>query len=86
VKPSLIVADQIVALKTNGRHVLVVDVGGTSVEVLATGQDEPRRFSSGRQMKPEQMVSGVKEIVRDWKYDVVSIGYPGLVLRGGPVK
>ncbi len=65
-------------------NVLVVDVGGTSVKVLATGQDEPRKFPSGRKLKPEQMVSQVKQIARGWKYDVVSIGYPGLVLRGGP--
>jgi polyphosphate glucokinase len=36
-------------------------------------------------MDPEQMVSGVKRIAKGWKYDVVSIGYPGLVLRGDPV-
>jgi polyphosphate glucokinase len=53
------------SFKTNHRNVLVIDVGGTSVKVLATGQDEPRRFPSGRQMKPEQMVSGVKQIVKD---------------------
>lgn len=68
------------------RNILVIDVGGTGVKILATGQEESRRFPSGRQMKPEQMVSGVKEIVTDWKYDVVSIGYPGLVLHGSPAK
>jgi polyphosphate glucokinase len=31
------------------------------------------------------MVSGVKEIVKGWKYDVVSIGYPGLVVGDRPV-
>jgi polyphosphate glucokinase len=67
-------------------NVLVVDVGGTSVKVLATGQDEPRKFLSGRAMNPRQMVSGVKEIAKDWKYDAVSIGYPGLVRRGKPAK
>src|SRR6266404_2396868 len=65
-------------------NVLVVDVGGTSVKVLVSGQDQPRKFPSGPKMKPKQMVSGVKQIARDWKYDVVSIGYPGLVLRGQP--
>jgi len=65
-------------------NVLVVDVGGTNVKVLGTGQVEPRKFSSGRKMKPEQMVSEVKKIARGWKYDVVSIGYPGLVRRGAP--
>jgi polyphosphate glucokinase len=63
-------------------NVLVVDVGGTNVKMLATGQEEARRFSSGPTMTPKQMVSGVKELAADWQYDVVSIGYPGLVLRG----
>jgi len=65
-------------------NVLVVDVGGSSVKVLATGQKEPRNFPSGPKMTPKQMVSGVKQITSDWKYDVVSIGYPGLVHKGKP--
>ena len=36
-------------------------------------------------MTPKQMVVGVKQIAKDWKYDVVSIGYPGLVHRGRPI-
>ncbi|HQE84614.1 MAG TPA: ROK family protein, partial [Candidatus Hydrogenedentes bacterium] len=62
--------------------VLVVDVGGTSVKILASGQTEPRRFSSGPTMTPAQMVSGVKELAAGWKYDAVSIGYPGVIQRG----
>jgi polyphosphate glucokinase len=65
-------------------NVLVVDVGGTNVKVLATGQKEPRKFPSGPKMTPKQMVSGVKQIASDWKYDVVSIGYPGVVHKGKP--
>jgi len=65
-------------------NVLVVDVGGTNVKVLATGQKEPRKFPSGPKMTPKQMVFGVKQITSDWKYDVVSIGYPGLVHKGKP--
>jgi polyphosphate glucokinase len=65
-------------------RVLAVDVGGTHVKVLATGQTEPRRFPSGPKMTAKQMVSGVKELTRDWKYDAVAIGYPGPVLRGRP--
>jgi polyphosphate glucokinase len=63
-------------------NVLVVDVGGTNVKILATGQKESRRFPSGPTMTPRQMVSGVKQLAADWQYDVVSLGYPGLVLRG----
>ena len=58
-------------------NVLVVDVGGTNVKILATGQDEPRKFPSGPTLTAEQMVAGVKELAGEWKYDVVSIGYPG---------
>ena len=64
--------------------VLAIDVGGTTVKVLATGQKQPRKFPSGPKMTPQQMVSGVKKLASDWKYDVVSIGYPGLVLKGKP--
>jgi polyphosphate glucokinase len=67
------------------RKVLVVDVGGTSVKILATGQTEHRSFPSGPTMTPRQMVSGVKKLARDWSYDVMSIGYPGPILRGRPI-
>jgi polyphosphate glucokinase len=63
-------------------NVLVVDIGGTNVKILASAQSEPRKFPSGPEMTPKQMVSGVKELAREWKYDVVSIGYPGLLHRG----
>ena len=66
-------------------NVLVVDVGGTHVKILATGQKEPRKFPSGPKMTPKQMVSGVKKLASDWKYDVVSIGYPGPGSQGRPV-
>ncbi len=64
--------------------VLVVDVGGTNVKILATGQVERRRFPSGPTLTPRQMVSKVKELASDWEYEVVSIGYPSSVLNGQP--
>jgi predicted NBD/HSP70 family sugar kinase len=63
-------------------NVLVIDIGGTNVKFLATGQAEPRKFPSGPTLTPEAMVSGVKKHTPDWKYDAVSIGYPGRVLHG----
>jgi polyphosphate glucokinase len=66
-------------------RVLVVDVGGTSVKILATGQNEHRSFSSGPTLTPRQMVSGVKKLAGGWSYDAVSIGYPGPVLHGRPI-
>jgi polyphosphate glucokinase len=66
-------------------NVLVIDIGGTHVKILATGQKQPREFSSGPQLTPREMVAAVKKLARDWKYDAVSIGYPGIVLGNRPV-
>jgi polyphosphate glucokinase len=60
--------------------VLVVDIGGAHVKVLATGQKQYRELPSGPKMTPRKMVAGVQKLVKDWKYDAVSIGYPGVVL------
>jgi len=65
-------------------NVLVVDVGGANVKILATGQATPRKLPSGPTLTPRRMVSGVMKLAGDWKYDRVSIGYPGPVLRGRP--
>src|SRR6266446_6687265 len=66
-------------------NVLVVDVGGTHVKVLASGQDEPRQFDSGPALVPKRMVLGTQKTADGWSFDVVSIGYPGPVLRNRPV-
>ena len=63
-------------------NILVADVGGTNVKILVSGESEPRRFQSGKLMTAEQMVRGVKELAGDWKYDAVSVGYPGVIHRG----
>lgn len=65
--------------------VLVIDVGGTHVKVLVSGQKEFRKFDSGPTLAPKAMLREVKKITRDWSYDVASIGYPGPVLHNRPV-
>jgi polyphosphate glucokinase len=66
-------------------NVLVVDVGGTHVKVLVSGQKELRKFDSGPELVPKSMLRGVRKITEDWSYDVVSIGFPGPVLHNRPV-
>src|SRR6201988_1950259 len=66
-------------------NVLVIDVGGTHVKILATGQKQSREFPSGPTLTAKQMVAGVKKLAGDWKYDAVSIGYPGPVIRNRPL-
>lgn len=73
-------------LKGSLMKVLVVDVGGTNVKILATGQPMSRRFPSGPTLTAAQMVSQVKELAGGWEYDAVSIGYPGPVLRHRPIR
>jgi polyphosphate glucokinase len=65
--------------------VLVVDIGGNNVKLLATGQTEPRRFPSGPALTAAAMAEGVKRCAQGWHYDAVSIGYPGVVVRNRPV-
>jgi polyphosphate glucokinase len=66
-------------------NVLVVDVGGTHVKILATGEKEKREIDSGPTLTARQMVSSVKRLADGWEYAVVSIGYPGPVVHGRPV-
>jgi hypothetical protein len=63
---------------------LVIDIGGTKVKLLSSGETEPRRIPSGKRMTPAVMVEAIRELAADWKYDVVSIGYPGPVGHHGP--
>jgi polyphosphate glucokinase len=65
--------------------VLVIDIGGTNVKMLASGQEEARRFPSGPELTPQQMVNGVLAATTDWDYEAVSIGFPGPVLCGQPM-
>lgn len=69
----------------DNRKILVIDVGGTHVKVLASGQRVPRKVISGPTMTPAKMVQDVKSMTKDWKYEVVSIGYPGPVVLGRPL-
>ena len=64
--------------------ILVVDVGGNNVKLLATGHLVPRKVPSGPDFTPARMMAGIKETIPDWKYDVVTIGYPGVVKGGRP--
>jgi len=65
--------------------ILVVDVGGSHVKLLASGQDEPRRFDSGPDLTPAEAVARVKKVAAGWDYDIVTLGYPGAVGPHGPI-
>jgi predicted NBD/HSP70 family sugar kinase len=65
--------------------ILVVDVGGSNLKLLASGERTPRKLASGPDLTPARAVAAVKRATRDWRYDHVSLGYPGFVVEGRPV-
>src|SRR6516165_3004783 len=66
------------------KNILVIDIGGSNVKILATGQKDVRKIPSGGAMTPHDMVSKVMAAAADWPYEAVSIGYPGPVVHGQP--
>lgn len=68
------------------RRVLVIDIGGTHIKVYAKGILQPVKIDSGPAMTPKNMIKGVRTAVDGWQYDVVSVGYPGPVVHGKPLR
>jgi len=66
--------------------ILVIDVGGTHVKVIASGHRTRVKIPSGPRMTASQMVAAVCAATAGWKYDAVSIGYPAPVVHGLPVR
>jgi predicted NBD/HSP70 family sugar kinase len=62
--------------------ILVIDIGGTNVKILATGHEEVRKIPSGPKMTAQKMVEEVLNAAKDWEYDVIAVGYPGPVVQG----
>jgi polyphosphate glucokinase len=67
------------------RGILAVDIGGTKLKLLASGETEPRKARSGPDFTPDVMVATVRRLAKGWRYDAVSIGLPALVRGDRPV-
>jgi len=65
-------------------RVLVIDVGGTSVKMLATGEEQRRKFDSGPDLTPTELVRRVNEQTADWKYSRITLGIPARIGPDGP--
>jgi len=66
--------------------VLVVDVGGTNVKMRMKGQKEPTKIPSGPTMTSKKAVEIVKQNTKGWDYDRISLGYPGPIINGRPLR
>src|SRR6516162_3289845 len=71
--------------KGHSMKILIVDVGGTHVKILASGEKVKREFDSGPTLTAREMVSRVKKLADGWEYERVSIGYPGPVVHDRPM-
>jgi polyphosphate glucokinase len=72
--------------KISAAKTLVIDVGGTNIKMLATGMKEPIKFPSGPKMTADKMVKEVKAATKDIPYDRISLGYPGPIINGHPLR
>jgi hypothetical protein len=66
-------------------RVLVIDVGGTHVKLLATGRKIRVEIPSGPNLTAAKMVRDVHAVTRGWDYTAVSIGFPGPVVHNQPI-
>ncbi len=66
--------------------ILVIDVGGTSIKIGMSARDERLKLPSGPELTAARMATAVLKATEAWKYDVVSIGYPGPVVQGKPAE
>ncbi len=72
------------AAKHRGREVLTIDIGGSRVKMLVRGAANPRKAPTGPDFTPDRLMSAVRTLARGWRYDAVSIGFPGMIGDGGP--
>jgi polyphosphate glucokinase len=64
--------------------ILAIDIGGTKVKILATGQTEPRKAATGKSFTPAKLIETVRTLAEGWEYEAITIGYPGMVGSNGP--
>jgi len=70
---------------TPPKKILVIDIGGTNLKVLATGRRTMEKFASGPKMTPQAMTADILAGTAGWEYDAISIGYPGPVKNERPI-
>jgi polyphosphate glucokinase len=63
------------------KKILVIDIGGSNVKLMIS-RAQRRKFRSGLEMTPRQMVAQIKPLVQDWTFDAISMGFPSPVRNG----
>ena len=63
------------------KRILVIDIGGSNVKVMIS-REQRRKFRSGPEMTPREMVAQLKSMVEDWTFGAISMGFPAPVRNG----
>jgi polyphosphate glucokinase len=63
------------------KRILVIDVGGSNVKLMIS-RWEKRKFKSGLELTPREMVAEMKLLLQDWTFDAISMGFPSPVRNG----
>jgi polyphosphate glucokinase len=64
------------------KRVLVIDVGGSHVKLMISRTGKRKKFESGKNLAPRQMVAETKKAIGDWRFDTIAIGFPAPIYRG----
>ena len=64
------------------KKVLVLDVGGTNLKLLRSGESKPTKIPSGTDFTPRALVAAVKMSMAGKPYDAISIGFPAAIVNG----
>jgi predicted NBD/HSP70 family sugar kinase len=63
------------------KRILVVDIGGSNVKLMIS-RAQRRKFKSGPGMTPREMVAQIKPLLKGWRFDAISMGFPSPVRNG----
>lgn len=63
------------------KRILVIDVGGSNVKLMIS-RAQRRKFKSGPDLTPREMVAQIKPLVQDWRFEGISMGFPSPVRNG----
>ena len=63
-------------------HTLAIDVGGTHVKLRVSNRRAVEQFDSAPTVTPREVVKEVRERTKNWQYDRVALGFPGMVIDG----
>ncbi len=63
------------------KRILVIDVGGSNVKLMISRR-EKRKFKSGPDLTPREMLAQMKPLLHDWNFDAASMGFPSPIRNG----